>query len=120
MSEIRLGRQTPTVSVVLPYKESKGSEAIEIYNKSGRTAQQWQELLIEDIMAVDESGLWVHMKFAYSVPRRNGKTEILHIRCTWGLTHGEKILYAKSVVVFPYCLPLLIEKYFPSSTNCFI
>ena len=38
MSEIRLGRQTPTVSVVLPYNESKGSEAIAIYNQSGRTA----------------------------------------------------------------------------------
>lgn len=93
MSEIRLGRQTPTISVVLPYKDSKGSEAIEIYNKSGRTALQWQELMIEDIMAVDESGLWVHMKFAWSIPRRNGKSEDLIIRAIWGVIHGERILY---------------------------
>ena len=93
MSEIRLGRQTPTVSVVLPYKDSRGSEAIEIYNKSGRTALQWQELMIEDIMAVDENGLWVHMKFAWSIPRRNGKSEDLIIRAIWGVIHGERILY---------------------------
>lgn len=93
MSEIRLGRQTPTVSVVLPYTESKGSEAIEIYNKSGRTALQWQELLTEDIMAVDENGLWLHMKFAWSIPRRNGKSEDLIIRAIWGVIHGERILY---------------------------
>jgi len=93
MSEIRLGRQTPTVSVVLPYTDSKGSEAIEIYNQSGRTAQPWQELLLEDMMAVDSSGLWAHMKFAYSVPRRNGKSELLIMRTLWAVTHGEKTLY---------------------------
>lgn len=40
MSEIRLGRQTPTNSVVLPYIASKGAEAVKVYNRSGRTAQQ--------------------------------------------------------------------------------
>ena len=39
MAEIRLGRQTPTVSAVLPYTETKGQEAVDLYNKSGRTAQ---------------------------------------------------------------------------------
>ena len=93
MSEKRLGRQTPTSSVVLPYTQSKGSEAIEIYNKSGRTAQQWQELMIEDIMATNDDGLWVHMKFGWSIPRRNGKSEVLIIRADYGVTHGERVLY---------------------------
>ena len=30
----RQGRQTPTTSVVLPYQETKGLEAIEIYNRT--------------------------------------------------------------------------------------
>ena len=93
MSEKRLGRQTPTSSVVLPYTQSKGAEAIEIYNKSGRTAQQWQELMIEDIMATNDDGLWVHIKFGWSAPRRNGKSEILIIRADYGVTHGERVLY---------------------------
>ena len=33
----RVGRQSPTVSVVLPYKDTKGQEAVELYNKSEHT-----------------------------------------------------------------------------------
>ncbi len=91
--EKRRGRQTPTISVVLPYTESRGSEAVEIYNRSGRTAQEWQELMLEDIMAVNSDGLWVHMKFGWSIPRRNGKSEILIMRAMHGVSHGERVLY---------------------------
>lgn len=93
MSDKRLGRQTPTVSVVLPYTESLGIEAAAIYNNSGRTAQQWQELMLEDIMAVNEEGLYVHMKFGWSIPRRNGKSELLIMRAIYGVTHDERVLY---------------------------
>ena len=93
MAEPRKGRQTPTQSVVLPYFETRGQEAIESYNESGRTAQEWQELLLSDILAVNDDGLWTHTKFGYSVPRRNGKNEIAAIRELYGLEHGEKILH---------------------------
>lgn len=93
MSEKRLGRQTPTSSVVLPYTQSLGGDAIEIYNKSGRTALEWQERITEDIMALNDEKLWVHMKFGWSVPRRNGKSEILIIRAIYGVSHGERVLY---------------------------
>lgn len=93
MSSVRKGRQTPTLSVVLPYKESRGSEAVDLYNRSGRTAQDWQALMMEDIMALDADGRWLHMKFGWSVPRRNGKSEILIMRSTWALTHGKCVLY---------------------------
>lgn len=93
MSEKRLGRQTPTVSFILPYSESLGADAIQIYNRSGRTAQEWQELMLEDIMALDSDGLWIHMKFGWSIPRRNGKSEILIMRSVYGVSHGERILY---------------------------
>lgn len=89
----RLGRQTPTTSIILPYTVSNGAEAIAIYNKSGRTAQPWQELMLEDIMAVNDEGLWVHMKFGWSIPRRNGKSEILIMRAMYGVSHGERVLY---------------------------
>ena len=93
MSEPRKGRQTPTKSIILPYTDTRGQEAIEIYNSSGRTAQEWQELLTYDIMAVNEDGLWVHTKFGEEIPRRNGKNEVVLIRELWGLEHGEKILH---------------------------
>lgn len=93
MAEKRLGRQTPTVSVILPYNETKGGEAISLYNSSGRTAQEWQELMMYDIMAINGDGLWSHMQFGYSVPRRNGKSELLIIRECWGLIRGERVLH---------------------------
>ncbi len=89
----RLGRQTPTQSVVIPYSETKGQEAIDLYNSTGRIAQEWQELLTYDILAVNEDGLWTHSKFGYSVPRRNGKNEVVAIREMYGLKIGEHILH---------------------------
>lgn len=93
MPEVRKGRQTPTKSIILPYTKTRGQEAIELYNSSGRTAQEWQELLIYDILATNDDGLWTHTKFGEEIPRRNGKNEIFIIRELWGLLNGEKILH---------------------------
>lgn len=93
MAEQRKGRQTPTQSVVLPYYDTKGQEAIEFYNSTGRIAQEWQELLLSDILAVNDDGLWTHTKFGYSVSRRNGKNEIVAIRELYGLIYDERILH---------------------------
>ena len=89
----KIGRQVPTSSVVLPYKHSKGTEAVELYNQTGRTAIKWQEHLCNDIMAVTDDGLWIHQKFGFSVPRRNGKNEIVVMREIWGLVNGETICH---------------------------
>lgn len=89
----RIGNQIPTTSVVLPYTESFGDEAVQLYNMSGNVCQEWQALMLTDIMAVNDEGLWIHTKFGYSVPRRNGKTEIITQRELWGLFNGEHILH---------------------------
>lgn len=89
----RLGRQTPTRSVVLPYEKTKGAQAVKLYNLTGRKAQEWQALMLYDIMSVGEDGLWTHVKFGYSLPRRNGKSEILIMRELWGLITGEHIMH---------------------------
>lgn len=93
MAERKKGRQTPTQSVILPYFETKGQEAVEIYNSTGREAQEWQELMLADILAVNDDGLWVHTKFGYSVPRRNGKNEIVAMRELYALKNGERVLH---------------------------
>lgn len=98
MEPKRIGRQTPTTSLVLPYSQTKGQEAIELYNQTGRTAREWQEIMIYDIMAFDDEGLWIHSTYGYAVPRRNGKTEDVLMRIIWGLTHGEKILYTAHMI----------------------
>lgn len=92
MSE-RIGRQEPNNSVILPYSETEGANAIKLYEATGREAFPWQKALTYDILAVNESGLWVHSKFGYSIPRRNGKGEILVIVELYGLAKGLKILH---------------------------
>ena len=91
----RLGNQNPTQSVILEYKEEESlyQKAIEIYEKSKRTAQEWQVNLTKHIYAVNEDGLWTHTKFGYSLPRRNGKNEVVVIREMQGLQDGEQILH---------------------------
>ena len=77
----------------MPYDETKGGEAVELYEQGGRTAMDWQKVLLYDMMAVDDDGLWVHSKFGLSVPRRNGKSEVDKMRELRGLFHGEHILH---------------------------
>ena len=94
VEEVRKGRQEPTTSFILPYEMTMGEEAIKLYESTKRTAQDWQKLLIYDIMARrKEDQLWTHSRFGYAVPRRNGKNEIVAIREMWGLQHGEHILH---------------------------
>lgn len=91
--EVRKGRQTPTTRVALPYDETWGGQAVALYETTSRTAQEWQRKLLDDIMARTPDALWVHSKFGYAVPRRNGKNEVVAIRELWGLKNGENILH---------------------------
>lgn len=93
MAEPRFGRQTPTSSVVIPYTETLGSRAIDLYRQTHRDPQPWQEALIYDIRALDEEGLFVHSKFGYEVPRRNGKGEIITIVELDDLFAGRRTLH---------------------------
>ena len=89
----RIGSQTPSKSLILPYKKSTGDEAVKIYEKSGRKAFDWQRFIVDSILAKNDDGLWTHMDFGYSVPRQNGKNEIVAIRELHGLKQNEKILH---------------------------
>lgn len=93
MEAKRFGRQTPTVGFTLPYRDSLGDEAIALYEKSGRIAMDWQRSLINDILAINDDGLWVHTRFGFSLPRQNGKNEVVAIREIRGLFSGERILH---------------------------
>ena len=95
MARKKYGNQIPTQAVLLPFvkKRSLAKEAIEIYEKTGLSCYTWQKKLLEPVMALDKKGLWVHQKFGYSIPRRNGKSEILYIVELWALHKGLNILH---------------------------
>lgn len=92
-SDKRIGRQTPTQSVILPYDKTLGDEAIKLYSTSQREAFDWQQNLLNAILATNEQGEWVHTKFGFSVPRQNGKNEVIAAREWHGLRSGEKIIH---------------------------
>lgn len=122
MSDKRIGRQFPTQSVVLPYTETKGGEAVLFYEQSTRRTMPWQQSMIYDIMATDENGLWTHIKFGWSIPRRNGKSELLIMRADHGLKHGERVLYTAhltntSTSAFLKVLRLLSEQGFTENDD---
>lgn len=92
-TKARFGNQFPTQSVILPYKQSLCQRAIYYYEKTGRKCYDWQPNLLEPIMAIDDEGLWVHQKFGFSIPRRNGKTEIVYMVELCALEEGLNTLH---------------------------
>lgn len=93
MTAERKANQSPTTAVILPYKETHGKDALFLYSKTGRTAQEWQENLINALLAVNDDGLYTHMNFGIEVPRRNGKNEIAVMRELYGLFAGERMCH---------------------------
>lgn len=89
----KVGSQQPTAIVVIPYENTLGKEAIDLYEKSGRKAQEWQKDMVNHLMARNEDNLWTHTRWGYSLPRRNGKNEVVAIREMWGLEQGEQIAH---------------------------
>lgn len=89
----RVGSQTPTRFLFLPYADTLSEEAVDLYEKSGREAYEWQINLLNQMLATNDDGLWTHMKFGYSIPRQNGKNEVVAIREFMGLHKGERMLH---------------------------
>lgn len=92
-TKARLGNQHPTQSVILPYDKSLYQEAVDYYQRTGRKCYEWQVNMLKAIMAIDDDGLWVHQKFGFSIPRRNGKTEIVYDLEIWALENGLNVLH---------------------------
>lgn len=91
--EKRIGRQEPTLSRILPYLQTDGNTAVELYEATGRKAMLWQAGLLADILAKNEDGKWTHTRFGYAVSRRNGKGEVLIARELYALAMNEKVLH---------------------------
>lgn len=92
-TKARLGNQHPTQSVILPYDNSKSQRAIDRYQRTGRKCYDWQVNMLDPMMAIGDDGLWIHQKYGFSIPRRNGKTEVVYIVELDALEEGLSILH---------------------------
>ena len=89
----RIGQQEPTIHFALPYGATSGEDAIDLYEMADNNAFDWEKIIVNDLLARNEDGLWTHSRYGYAVPRQNGKGEILIIRELYGLATGEKIIH---------------------------
>ena len=51
-TQVRLGNQHPTQSVILPYTDSLYQSAITTYERSKHEVQPWQVELVKEIFAI--------------------------------------------------------------------
>lgn len=111
----RIGNQNPTQSVILPYDKSLYQEAVDLYNRTKRKIYEWQSNLLKPMMAIENDGLWVHQKFGYSIPRRNGKTEVVYMIELWALEKGLKILHTAHRITTSHSSYEKLKKYLEES-----
>lgn len=90
----RRGSQEPTFYYASEYEKTQGGYAAEMAMEYGLTPHEWQRNVLNDWLAVDESGRLIHSFCILEVPRQNGKTGVSDPRETWGLVfRGESILH---------------------------
>lgn len=90
----RYGNQNPTVRRVAEYSKSEGQYAVDLSASYALKPLPWQELILEDWLAVDDDGKLIHSFCVLEVSRQNGKTGVSDPRETWGLVkRGEAILH---------------------------
>ena len=90
----RIGNQNPTFRHVSDYSKTEGGYATELSANYALTPHPWQELILDDWLAVDENNKLIHSFCVLEVPRQNGKTGVSDPRETWGLIkRGESILH---------------------------
>lgn len=73
-----MGAQRPRVSHVPPYLASTGVEAIELVERGcGRQLDDWQRWVVMGALGERADGQWSSPEVGLSVPRRNGKGDII-------------------------------------------
>ena len=90
----RRGNQNPTHRKTSEYEKTEGIYASELSASYDLKPHPWQEMVLNDWLAVDENGKLINSFCVLEVPRQNGKTGVSDPRETWGLIkRGESILH---------------------------
>ena len=90
----RRGNQSPTYSYCGSYSRTEGAFAVAMANAYGLAPYPWQQTVLNDWLALDDSGHLLNSLCVLAVQRQNGKTGACDPRETWGLIRrGEAILH---------------------------
>lgn len=88
------GNQEPTYRWCGQYARTEGTYATAMAKAYGMPPLEWQSLILDDWLAINEDGGLLNTLCVLPVPRQNGKTGCCDPRETWGLVkRGEWILH---------------------------
>lgn len=92
---MRIGNQTPRIRIEPKSAGTDGKGAAMLMQAYGVKLDEWQELIINGILATDENGRYVCTSVGFSLSRQQGKSEVLIARCFYGLViNGERIVFS--------------------------
>lgn len=90
----QLGSQTPRIDIYMPGDTTKAELLFELLDEYGTTLLEWQRLVLLRWLTEDDNGNFVNLECGLSVPRQNGKTEILSARVIYG------VIFRKAIGLF--------------------
>lgn len=94
-----MNNQEPTWHVAPKYNRTMGDVAQEFGASFGISLDPWQRVVMDDWLALDDSGKWACSTCGLSVPRQNGKTALVKVRVMLGIfSLGETILFTSHEV----------------------
>ncbi|QHB37845.1 hypothetical protein SEA_OPIE_2 [Gordonia phage Opie] len=88
------GRQEATNHSAFPGSEVRGRKAELLGTRIGLKLMPWQRDTLNEWLRTRPNGNWTHPSCCLIVPRQSGKSELLILRCLYGLlARGEKIIF---------------------------
>lgn len=89
-----IGRQEPWHHSAFAGNDVRGAKAELLGQRIGISLMPWQSDTLREWLRTRDDGKWTHPSCCLIVPRQNGKSEILLLRCLYGLfARGEKIVF---------------------------
>lgn len=83
--EKRMGNQTPRIDFFIKGDIKKAELLFELLDEYGIILLPWQRMVLKRWLAEDKKGNFINTSCGLSVPRQNGKTEIIVARIIYGI-----------------------------------
>lgn len=87
----RRASQKPRLDIYRDGNTDKAELLFELLDEYGTPLYEWQKWVLRRWLAEDDSGKFVNLDCGLSVPRQNGKTEIIVARIIYGIIFGKRI-----------------------------
>lgn len=86
--------QTPRIDIYQPGDTEKAELLLQLLDEYGTKLLPWQRLVLKRWLSEDKKGNFTNLRCGLSVPRQNGKTEIIVARIIYG------IIFRKAIGLF--------------------